>query len=74
MDIEAQQAREYHRLALESESLAAGYRLQRDRIIRRLREQDRRKWSLGRLAKDVGCSRELIAYIVGRKPVPPPYE
>ncbi len=68
MDIKVQQAREHHARSLEKEAEAGREREQRDRLIRQIREEDPGRWSYGALAKAVGCSRELIAYIItGRK-------
>lgn len=68
MDIKVQQAREHHARSLEKEAEAGRERDQRDRLIRQLRGDDPKRWSYGALAKAVGCSPELIAYIItGRK-------
>ena len=64
MDIRAQQAREHHAKSIEREDEAAREREQRDRLVRALRADDPRLWSYGSLAKAVGCSPELIAYII----------
>jgi hypothetical protein len=37
---------------------------QRDKLIRRVRAEDRDYWTYERLAAEVGVSKELIAYIV----------
>lgn len=63
-DIHAQQAREHHRLSQQADAEAARHREIRDRLVRRLRESDPDSWSYGSLARAVGCSPELIAYIV----------
>lgn len=63
----AARARDLHRQASEAEALAAKQRAERDRLIRRLREQDPKRWSYGELAKLIGVSRELIAVIVKRR-------
>lgn len=47
---------------------AARHRQQRDRLIRQLRDEDPRAWTYPALAAGVGCSAELIAYILKRKP------
>jgi hypothetical protein len=64
MDIRAQQAREHHREAAALEEQAARRRELRDRLIRRLRADDPRRWTYPALAAAVGCSPELIAHIV----------
>ena len=64
MDITVQQAREHHARSLEKEAEAGREREMRDRLIRRVREGDPKRWSYGALARAVGCSPELIAYIV----------
>lgn len=69
MDIRAQQAREHHRLAAENERLAGMHRAQRDRMIRQLRADDPGRWTYPKLAAEVGCSPQLIAYIVQNTPV-----
>lgn len=64
MDPKAALAREYHQEAQKADSEAKKFRSQRDRVVRQLRAEDPRWWSYGRLAKAVGCSRELIAIIL----------
>jgi AraC-like DNA-binding protein len=64
VDIKVQQAREHHARSLEKEAEAGREREQRDRLIRQIRDDDPARWSYSALAKAVGCSRELIAYIV----------
>ena len=64
MDIRVQQAREHHRLAAESERLAGDHRKQRDRLVRQLRADDPGQWTYPALAAAVGCSPQLIAYII----------
>lgn len=64
MDIRAQQAREHHKLAAEDERSAARHREQRDRLIRQLRADDPQRWTYPALAAAVGCSPELVAYII----------
>lgn len=36
----------------------------RDRIVRELRAEDPKRWTLSALAAEVGCSKELIAHIL----------
>lgn len=68
-DIRAQQAREHHRAAAGADLAAERHRLQRNRLVRELREADPRRWTYPALAGAVGCSAELIAAIVkGRVP------
>ncbi len=75
MDIRAQQAREHHRLAGEAEATARLHRDQRDQLVRLLREGDPVAWSYAALAGAVGCSPELVAYIIkGRSKAPGPTE
>jgi AraC-like DNA-binding protein len=64
MDIRAQQAREHHARSLGLEDEAGREREMRDRLIRALREDDPQAWSYKALARAVGCSPELIAYII----------
>lgn len=64
MDVRIQAARENHRLSIESEATAKLYRDQRDHLVRCLRAEDPKAWSLGKLAREVGCSKELVAYIL----------
>lgn len=63
-DGRAQQAREHHRAAAAAEGDAARHREQRDRLIRALRDGDPDQWTYSALARAVGCSPELVAYIV----------
>jgi hypothetical protein len=61
MDSWVVQAREHHRLAQDATGSAAQHRQQRDLCVMRLRDDG---WSLGRIAKAIGCSKELVALIV----------
>ncbi len=63
-DARAQQAREQHRRSLEASEQAAVHRVQRDRLIRQLRQEDPERWTYPALAAAVGCSPELVAAIV----------
>jgi Mitochondrial ribosomal protein subunit L20 len=63
-DIRAQQAREHHRRSRALAGEAARHREQRDRLIRQLRAGDPERWTYPALARAVGCSPELIAYVV----------
>jgi AraC-like DNA-binding protein len=36
----------------------------RDLLVRELRAEDPKKWTMSALAAEVGCSKELIAYIL----------
>ena len=71
MDIRASQAREHHRLAGESDRLAAIHRERRDEAVRQLRAEDPGRWTYPALARAVGCSPELIAHIIKAVPVTP---
>lgn len=64
MDIRAEQAREHHREAAGLGEQAGRHREQRDRLVRQLRADDPQTWTYTALARAVGCSPELIAYIV----------
>lgn len=57
-------ARENHRLSGADEASARSHRDQRDNIVRQLRAEDPKLWTLSALARDVGCSKELIAHIL----------
>lgn len=57
-------ARNAHRKSLERESEAAQHRSLRDGYIRSLRKADPDRWSYGRIAREVGCSPQLVAYII----------
>lgn len=61
-------ARDEHRLSLASEDQAGRHRMTRDELVRTLRREDPKTWTYGALADAVGCSRELIAYIVKKDP------
>ncbi len=68
-DIRAQQAREHHRQAAETDRQAERHRAARNALIRALRADDPKRWTYPELAKAVGCSEELIAAVVkGRVP------
>jgi len=64
MDIRAQQAREHHRESAGHTEQATRHRQQRDQLVRQLRADDPERWTYAALAKAVGCSPELIAYII----------
>lgn len=61
MDSRAQQAREHHRRAGESNDQAARHRAERDRLIRELRADH---WNYAHIAREVGCSEPLVAKIL----------
>jgi hypothetical protein len=63
-DARAQQAREQHRRSLAASERAAAHRAQRDRLVRRLREEDPDRWTYPALGAAVGCSPELVAAII----------
>lgn len=67
MDIRAQQAREHHQAAARLEQEAGRRRDSRDRLIMELRNEDRRKWTMRKLASDIGCAHQLIAYIIRQR-------
>jgi len=62
MDPMVQQARELHRKAGEATGLSHHYRLQRDELIRRVYAEGSTSYSS--LARQVGCSAELVAKVV----------
>ena len=62
-DVRASQARKAHAASLRAMDRAAAERAKRDALVRALRRDDPDTWSYGRLARAVGCSPELIAYI-----------
>ena len=64
MDTRERLARECHQAAGELERQSAILRAQRDHIVLTLCAEDPRKWTYSRLAMSLGCSTELIAYIV----------
>jgi len=68
VDVRAAMARDFHRSAARQGELADRDRAQRDQLIRQLRAEDPKQWTYEALAKAVGCSRELIAYIVKNAP------
>ncbi len=70
MDIRVQQAREHHRESNRHGEISAQHRDQRDALVRSLRSEDPETWTYPALAKAVGCSPELIAYIVKQQPKP----
>ncbi|HEY9415178.1 MAG TPA: hypothetical protein VIQ30_10495 [Pseudonocardia sp.] len=63
-DIRAQQAREHHRAAADATTQAKQHQEQRNQLVRKLREEDPKRWSYKALAAAVGCSPELIAAII----------
>jgi hypothetical protein len=63
-DLRPVQARMFHAEAAANDTRARGNRNSRDAIVRELRAEDPKQWTLSRLADAVGCSKELIAYIV----------
>lgn len=62
-DLNAQAARMHHEEAARYEAEAARHRQQRDVFIRRLRLDDPLAWTYAEIARQVGCSPELVAYI-----------
>lgn len=63
-DSRLQQARTAHRDSIEFTANADRRRAARDKRIREVRAADPKKWSYAAIAKAVGCSPELVAYIV----------
>lgn len=63
-DLRAAAARQAHLDAEGASRAAAQSRAKRDRLVRQLRAEDPQRWSLGALAKTVGCSRALIQRIL----------
>lgn len=63
-DIRAQQARKHHRAVATASAEAEQHRIQRNRLVRQLRESDPQTWTYPALATAVGCSPELIAAII----------
>lgn len=51
----------YHGQAIKSEALASEYRGQRDRLIAKLHTDH--GWTYGKLAKEIGLSRGMVAII-----------
>lgn len=43
---------------------AGRHRAQRDQLVRQLRAEDPEYWTYPALARAVGCSPELVAYII----------
>lgn len=64
MDIRAQQAREHHQATVSLEAEAGRHRVQRDRLVLALRAEDPRKWSMRKLASEIGCAHQLIDHII----------
>ena len=56
------EARESHRLTQRLSSQRATAKALRDRAIIRLHSEHH--WSYGRIAREVGCSAELVAYTI----------
>jgi hypothetical protein len=67
VDIRAQQAREHHQAAVRLEAEAGRRRDSRDRLIMELRAEDPRKWTMRKLASDIGCAHQLIAIIIRQR-------
>ena len=67
-DVRPSQARAAHAAAMRLEDQAGEQRAKRDALVRSLRAEDPGTWSYGKLAKAVGCSPELIAYVVRTSP------
>ena len=63
MDSRAAAAREAHRRSLESEADASVFRERRDRLVMQLHTDG---YSYGWIAREIRCSKELVATIVRR--------
>jgi hypothetical protein len=63
-DIRAAQAREHHQEVTAHEAGASRHRIMRDRLVLALREDDPKYWTYRRLADEIGCSHQLIMYIL----------
>ena len=63
-DIRVAMARKAHQDSLEKRDEAHRFRQLRDNYIRELRADDPKRWTYQALADQVGCSLELVAYIV----------
>lgn len=70
MDVRAALARDHHRAAARMVELARRDRGERDRLVRVLRAEDPERWTYEALAKAVGCSPELVAFICKSEPGP----
>jgi hypothetical protein len=66
MDIRVQQAREHHRMAASLDAEAGRHRAERDRLIMSLRDEDPGFWTMRKLAQELGCVHQLIAYIINQ--------
>lgn len=62
MDILAYQAKEAHRQCREHSDRAGRFRVERDRLIKQLYRGG--GYSYGQLARQIGCSPELVAKVV----------
>jgi hypothetical protein len=67
MDIRVQQAREHHQMAGSLEREAARHRVERDRLVLALRNEDPQFWTMRRLAAEIGCVHQLIAHIIAHR-------
>ena len=63
-DPRALQARQHHRAASSAEEDAARHRAARDEVVRRLRDEDPKRWTYRALATAVGCDVQLIRWIL----------
>lgn len=63
MDARLALAREWNMNATRSKETAARARRERDYLIRQLHEENPTKYTYTQLAKHVGVSKELVAYI-----------
>ncbi len=63
-DYRAEQARRLHLEATGLSARASRLRVMRDTLVCVLRESDPERWTMGALARELGCSKELIAHIL----------
>jgi hypothetical protein len=64
MDSRAALARQYQRDAHKAVEAAMQARAARNHLIRQLRREDPARWTHSALADAVGCSPELIAFVI----------
>lgn len=67
-DTRPQLARDAHASAHGHDQAARDRRDIRDLVVRELRAEDPKRWTMSKLAAEVGCSKELIAYILKTTP------
>lgn len=62
-----EQAAAHHKAGLALDGDAAKARAKRNRLVKRLRESDPKRWTYAELAAGVGCSPELVSQIIHRE-------